>query len=105
MQLPEPLTRTELERLWRWESNMVRFHMFAIPLLALSGLAVYTYSDVAWVRRSVLVFVAVLTIAATVVQFSEKCPRCGSRLRVRLFRLPARCHYCGVAFERPPPEG
>jgi hypothetical protein len=102
VQAPEPLTREELGRLWRWESHMVRFHMLAIPLLGLCILAAYHYTEVVWVRRSVLGVVVVMIVAATVLQLREKCPRCGSRLRVRLFRLPARCHFCGVAFERPP---
>jgi hypothetical protein len=103
VQLPEPLTRAELERLWLWESNTVRFHSVAMTVLVLSAAAAYFYSDVPWVRRSVLALVAVLVVAATILQVREKCPRCGSRLRTKLFRLPARCHYCGVAFERPPP--
>jgi hypothetical protein len=102
VQVPEPLTREELERLWRWESRMVRFHMMAVPVLGLVVLTAFSYSEIVWLRRAVLGVVLVLVVAATVLQLSERCPRCRARLRVRLFRLPARCHYCGVAFERPP---
>jgi hypothetical protein len=105
VQVPEPLTRPELERLWRWERHMVRFHMVAIPLLGVAVLGAFNYSEIVWLRRTVLGVVIVLVVAATVLQLSERCPRCRSRLRVRLFRLPARCHYCGVAFERPPEGG
>ncbi len=105
MQAPEPLTRAELERLWRWERQMTRFHVVAFSLLGLCALLVFVYGDIAWVRRSVLGLVVVLVAAATLLQLSEKCPRCGSRLRTKtLLRLPARCHFCGVAFERPPPS-
>jgi hypothetical protein len=103
---PEPLTRTELQRLWRWERDMGRFHTAAIAALLVCALAIYLYSDIAWARRSVLVAVIALVAAATVLQLRERCPRCNARLRTKtLLRLPARCHFCGVAFERPPPEG
>jgi hypothetical protein len=106
VQAPEPLTRVELERLWRWERKMIRFHVAAFAVLALCALAAFFLSDIAWVRRSVLILVIGLVAAATVLQLSERCPRCGSRLRTKtLLRLPARCHFCGVAFDRPPEGG
>jgi hypothetical protein len=99
----EPLKPDELERLWRFERRMVRFHAVAMPALLLAAVLVFLYGEVIWFRRSVLVLVFLLVIAATMLQLSEKCPRCGARLRVRsLMRLRDRCHYCGVAFERPP---
>jgi hypothetical protein len=99
----EPLTRDQLERLWRWERQMVRFHAVAMTLLVLCAAAAYLYSDIAWMRRSLLVFVGALIVAATVLQVREKCPRCGARLRTKsLLRLPDNCGVCGVPFARPP---
>ena len=60
MRASEPLTRDELERLWRWERQMVRFHAVAMTLLVLCAAAAYLYSDIAWMRRSLLVFVGAL---------------------------------------------
>ena len=82
---------------------MTRFHAVAMSLLVLCAAAAYFWSDVAWVRRSLLGVVLILVAAATVLQLREKCPRCGARLRTKsLLRLPAKCSMCGVAFERPP---
>lgn len=103
MQTPEPLSRNELQRLWRWERDMARFHAVAMGMFLLAAAAVYFWGDVAWVRRLLLGLVVLLVGAATVLQLRERCPRCGSRLRTKsLLRLPARCHMCGVPFERPP---
>ena len=103
MRAPEPLNHTELQRLWQWERHMVRFHAAAFTVLVLCAAATFFYSDIAWVRRSVLVVVLVLVAAATTLQLREKCPRCGARLRTKtMLRLPAKCQFCGVAFERPP---
>jgi hypothetical protein len=85
---------------------MGRFHVVAFAILGLCALAAFVFSDIAWVRRSVLGVVLVVVAAATLLQLSEKCPRCASRLRTKtLLRLPARCHFCGVAFDRPPEGG
>jgi hypothetical protein len=103
MRAPEPLTANELNRLWRWERHMARFHVLAMALLILCGVAALLWSDVAWVRRTLLAAVMLLVGAATLLQLREKCPRCGARLRTKsLLRLPARCGICGVPFERPP---
>jgi hypothetical protein len=103
VRVPEPLRPDELQRLWRWERHMTRFHAVAMSLLVLCAAAAYFWSDVAWVRRSLLGVVLILVAAATVLQLREKCPRCGARLRTKsLLRLPAKCSMCGVAFERPP---
>jgi hypothetical protein len=105
VQIPKPLTQEELRRLWRWEQHMVRFHVMAIAILVPCAVAAYFYSDVSWLRRSVLVLVVALVAAATIVQVREKCPRCGARLRTKtMMRLPARCQFCGVAFDRPPED-
>ena len=103
MQLPDPLTREEQERLWRWEKRSVRFHLFTVPALLVTGAVVIYFGDAVWLRRAALVMVLALVGVATVLQLSERCPRCKARLRIKtLMRLGDRCHYCGVPFERPP---
>ena len=103
MRILEPLSRDELQRLWRWERHMTRFHAVAMTLFVLCAAAAFVWSDIAWVRRSLLALVLLLVAAATVLQLREKCPRCGSRLRTKsLLRLPDRCNMCGIPFERPP---
>lgn len=99
----EPLSRDELERLWRWERHMTRFHAVAMTLLLVCAAATFQWSDIAWVRRMLLAIVLLLVGAATMLQLREKCPRCGARLRTKsLLRLPERCSICKIAFERPP---
>lgn len=103
MPAPEPLTPDELQRLWRWERHMVRFHAVAMTVLVLGAGAAFLWSDIAWVRRLLLGLVLAMVAAATVLQLRERCPRCNARLRTKsLLRLPARCNICGIAFERPP---
>ncbi len=82
---------------------MIRYYAMAMTAIAIAaGLAV-TYGETPWARRSALGLVLVLVLAAAVVQFRERCPRCGSRLgtQSRLL-LPDKCRKCGVLFERPP---
>lgn len=101
--MAEPLNQDELQRLWRWERHMMRFHAVALTALALGAGAAYLYSDIAWVRRSILVLVVALVVAATLLQVRETCPRCRSRLRTKsLLRLPDKCGVCGIPFPRPP---
>ena len=100
---PPPLTSQELERLWRWEHRIVRFYVVAIPLLIVAMAVALVYSDVVWLRRSLLGLAVLLIVAASFVQLSERCPRCRAKLRPKsLLRLPDHCPMCGVAFERPP---
>jgi len=100
---PVPLTASELARIWRWQRRMFVFYGVAIALLALAGALMLMFGDLAWVRRAALALLFVLLVAATIVQFRERCPRCGLRLgsQGRLF-LPEQCRGCGVFFERPP---
>jgi hypothetical protein len=100
---PAPLTRPELERLWRWERSMARYYVTAMTLVLIAAALAIAYSDVAWVRRAALILVLVLLVGATIMQFRERCPRCGWRLRTKSrLTLPERCMGCGVRFERPP---
>jgi len=100
---PAPLTRPELERLWRWERGMIRYYAMAMTAIAIAAALAVAYGDIPWARRSMLALVLALVLTATVVQFRERCPRCGSRLgtQSRLL-LPDKCRTCGVHFERPP---
>ena len=97
MRRPEPLTPHELQRLALWERSIKRFHAAAIPVLLACAAAVLFWSDVAWLRRSLLILVLILVVIATLLQLRERCPRCNARLRTTmLLRLRQRCHYCGV---------
>ena len=100
---PAPLTRPELEGLRRWERSMIRYYAMAMTAVAIMAALAVAYGDVPWARRSVLGLVLVLVLAATIVQFRQRCPRCGARLgtQTRLM-LPDKCRKCGVRFERPP---
>ncbi len=54
MRILEPLSRDELQRLWRWERHMTRFHAVAMTLLVLCAAAAFLWSDIVWVRRLLL---------------------------------------------------
>ena len=99
MTKPAPLTATERGRLWQWQHRMLVFYGIAIALLALAGALMLLYGELAWVRRAALALLLALIAAATLVQFRERCPRCGRRLGWygRLY-LPAQCPGCGVEF-------
>lgn len=100
---PAPLQRTEIERLWRWERMMVRFYATATVVIVVSLALAVAYSEIAWVRRSLLGITLVLLGAATVLHFRERCPRCHARIKLTSgFMLPGKCRSCGVVFERPP---
>ena len=97
-----PLQRTELERLWTWERVMVRFYVAATVLILGACVLAVVYSDVAWLRRSLLGATLAIVAVATVLHMRERCPRCRARLKLRSgFMLPDFCPACGVAFERP----
>lgn len=100
---PAPLNAAEKDRIWRWERSMIRSYAMAMMVIAAgAGLAVF-YGEIPAVRRVVLLGVLVLVVAVTLVQFRERCPRCGSRLgRQTRLMLPDACKVCGVQFPRPP---
>jgi len=98
----EPLTREELERLWRRERQMTWFHAAAMGVFLLAAVAAFHYGDFAWFRHVLLGLIVILVLAATILQLRERCPRCGTRLRTKiLMQLPDKCGACGVAFTRP----
>lgn len=100
---PTPLDTAEFAKLQRWQWWMVRFYSGAMVAMGLAGLAIQFYGDQAWVRRSVVLTILGLVVAATWVQFREVCPRCSSTIgrQTRLF-LPPKCKHCGVRFQDGP---
>ncbi len=96
---PEPLTRAESERLWRYERALVRAGAMAVLLLAVGLGAAYAFGEAAWVRLAVIAGAAALILGALMLQMGERCPRCGTR--VASLTPPERCRNCGVAFPRP----
>jgi hypothetical protein len=92
------LSELELQRLKRWERRMIG--LFIAAMLAL--LLVTVFSLVFHISGSVLNytfigFIVVFVIPGALIQFSERCPRCGARLgfQTRLI-LPNECKRCGV---------
>jgi hypothetical protein len=103
MRPQEPLTREESEPLWRWERRITWLNVAAMGGLLLAGVAAHRFGDFAWLQRPFLGGAIVLIAAAAVLQFRERCPRCGARLRSKLLNLlPDKCASCGVDFPRPP---
>jgi hypothetical protein len=99
----QPLTREEMERLWRWERHMTWLYMSAMGALLLGSIAINRFGDLPWLRGLVLTAVMVLVTAAAVLQLRGRCPRCHARLRSKLMTvLPDKCARCGVDFPRPP---
>jgi len=82
---------------------MTWFHAVAMGVLLLIGVAAYRYGDLAWFRGAFVGVIAILVGAAAVLQFRERCPRCGARLRTKvLVLLPDKCSTCGTSLLRPP---
>src|SRR5918992_3724284 len=89
---PDPLTRQELQRIWRWERQMIRYYAMAMTVVAVGVGAAYLYGEEPWARPLIIAVVLALVLLATLVQFREKCPRCGSRLgRQSRLILPDTC--------------
>ncbi len=86
-----------------WEKRMIIFFTVAMVLVgvALFSSALLKFSEKTnyAVFAGLILFVA---LPAAVLQFSEKCPKCGYRLgfQTRLV-LPKRCKKCSVSYEKP----
>jgi hypothetical protein len=103
MSRPEPLTREELEPLWRSERQVSWLNVAAMGVFLLASVTAYRDGQLAWFGRPLLVAVLALLLAAAVLQFRARCPRCRTRLRGKILRmLPDKCAACGVEFPRPP---
>jgi hypothetical protein len=102
MSAPAPLTADEQRRIWRWQRRMFAFYGLAMALLALAAALLFSFGELAVMRRAALLGLGVVFLAASFVQFRERCPRCGLRLgRHGRLLLPERCRGCGVGFEPP----
>jgi len=103
MRQREPLSREEMEPLWRWERQMTWFHTAAMGGLLLVSVVAYRFNYLDWLGRPVLGLVLLLLAAAAVLQFRVRCPRCGARLHGKIIKLlPDKCAVCGVELPRPP---
>jgi len=99
---PKPLNEEEQAQVKAWQRWMYRYYAFAMAVILASYFFAEKYGDSWQARAFVIVGVVALIAAATYVQFSGKCPRCGSRLgRQARFVLPTRCRACGVEFPKP----
>jgi apolipoprotein N-acyltransferase len=99
---PRPLDEAESALVRRWQHMMYGY--FFLAMLVIAGLywVANRFGDSPTARWLVLAGVVVLVAAASVVQFSGKCPRCNTRLgRQARLVLPGRCRVCGVEFPRP----
>jgi hypothetical protein len=106
MQQPAPLTRAELEPLWRRERQVSWLQIAAMAGLLLAGVLAQRVGTLAWAAGPLLAGVLVLLVAASVLQVRTRCPRCRTWLRGKLLRiLPDRCRGCGVEFPREPSGG
>ena len=81
---------------------MIRYYATATATLVGAAALAFTYSDVPWIRRSILAVALGLMVAGIFVQFRERCPRCAARVgaQTRLL-LPGKCKKCGVIFDGP----
>lgn len=100
---PDPLTREECQRIWRWERRMLGYYTFAmVAILGAISLASFMGNSTRG-RLLIVGLLAVLAVAGAYVQFRERCPRCDTRLgRQSRLMLPQKCRQCGVEFPRQP---
>ncbi len=94
-----PLEPADLARLHRWWRRMLTGFGFAVALLFAWALVLLVAPDEPWVSTLAIPFAAPLVTVGAMVQFSQRCPRCGRRIGLgpRL-ALPVRCAGCGVSF-------
>ncbi len=97
---PAPLGAADLARLRRWQRNM---RLVAIATLFYLGVMVGFVSTIpieAWVARWIAVLVLpAMVIAGVVLQFGERCPRCGLLLGLQTsLGVPPTGERCGVPF-------
>ena len=97
----EPLEAEQIAYLHGWERFLVRFYVSAmLVLLAATALGIYVQSE--WARRSVLTLIIALFLAAALIQWRVRCPRCQRRLGFQSrLRFPDFCPHCRAPFPRP----
>lgn len=97
------LTPEQTAKLHAWERFLRRFYMVGILAILAATLVVYNYRDVETIRRSALIFLAVLLVVAAVIQWRVRCPNCDKRLSFpSRMRFPDFCPSCRYQFPRPP---
>jgi len=102
--MKDQVSKSEYERLMTWQHRMVGLFlgaMVAIFAVLLSSLLFrFTPSIITYLFLGLII---IFVIPAILLQFSERCPRCGHRLglQTRLI-LPEICKHCGVSFKRHP---
>lgn len=84
----------------RWQRNM---RLIALATLFYLGVMVGFVSTIpmeAWVARWIAVLVLpAMVVAGVVLQFSERCPRCGLLLGLQTsLGVPSTCERCAVSF-------
>jgi hypothetical protein len=103
---PEPLTRAELEPLWRRERQAGLLQIAAMAGFLLAGVVAHRGGAVAWLASPLVAGALVPLGAGALLQVSLRCPRCRTWLRGKLLRmLPDRCPHCHVGFPRQPSAG
>ena len=103
MDLPPPLSSDEVERLHAWEQFLARFYSAAIVGLIAATAIAFGLGESPWLRRTLLVGLAVLVTVATIIQRRVACPRCSGRLGFpSRMRFPDFCPHCRAHFPRPP---
>jgi hypothetical protein len=98
---PSPLSPDELGRVHQWQLRMIWFYGCAMICIAGGYYLMSRFADVPWLRPPLLIMLLALLIAGAVVQFRERCPRCGTLLgRQSRLILPNKCKSCGVGLRR-----
>jgi polyferredoxin len=95
------LTENEFQRLKRWERRMVGLFIAAMIALLAVTLLTLVFRLTGQVLTTIFIaLIAIFVIPGFILQFSERCPRCGSRLgfQTRL-TLPDKCKRCGTSFK------
>ena len=98
-----PLTRAELEPLWRRERWMSWLQIAAMAGFLLAAAVAQRGGTAAALATPLLVGAVMLLGAGAALQVGTRCPRCRAWLRGKIFRmLPDKCPHCGVDFPRQP---
>ncbi len=99
---PKRLQPNQIATLHAWEHFLARFYVGGILAILAAMLVLFFAGDSAFARRSALVMVAGLVIAATIIQWRVRCPNCGKRLSFQSkMRFPDFCPSCRAHFPRP----
>lgn len=96
------LSAAEVDALWRAERKALRAYALAVTVLAAALGLTHVLGRGAEMALVALLASLGLVLAALVMQFAIRCPRCNSRLAAQsLLVLPGRCKSCGVEIAHP----